>query len=142
MLLLLVSIITNEKIDQKCLIKDTKKCIIYHFLCNARFLKNISEEEVNIFKTDDHIEYKAGGTFIDALCNTIIYKEPTKIFNKISKTKFTALLNKNIESCIHGKAREYIDGGNEVSPRCGRRERYARDKGIKAKMHPEINEEN
>jgi hypothetical protein len=99
MLLILVSNIANKDIiEPKELIKMNKIVIMYHILSDKKYLKNsCTENEINNFKTFDKIENQAGGAFIDGMCNTIISKEPNKIFN-ITKEVFEYMLNKNNES--------------------------------------------
>lgn len=99
MLLILVSIIANKDIiEPNELVKMNKIVIMYHILSDKKYLKNsCTENEINNFKTFDKIEYQAGGAFIDGICNTILTKEPNKIFN-ITKAIFENMLNKNNES--------------------------------------------
>ena len=106
MMIILISNIANKNTDKKNLINENKKCIIYHFLSNKKYLKGIKDEEFSIIKEEDKIEYKDGGTFIDNMCNTILNKDKNKIFN-ISKDKFKTLLIKNIQCSIGLKT--YID---------------------------------
>lgn len=99
MLLILVSNIANKDlIEPNELVKMNKIVMMYHILSDKKFLKNsCTENEINNFKTFDKIEYQAGGAFIDGICNTILSKEPNKIFD-ITKEIFENMLNKNNES--------------------------------------------
>lgn len=102
MMLILISNIVNKNIEKKKLINENKKCIIYHFLSNKKYLKNISDEDFVIIKEEDKIQYTTGSAFIDNMCNTILNKDKNKIFN-ISKDKFKNLLKKNIKYHINEK---------------------------------------
>ena len=109
MLIILISNIANKKqnvkIDKKNLINDNKKCIIYHFLSNKKYLKDVSDKDLASINDEDKIEYKDGGSFIDNMCNNILYKDSRKIFN-ISKEKFENLLKKNLKSHINENTHE------------------------------------
>lgn len=102
MMLILISNIVNKNIEKKKLINENKKCIIYHFLSNKKYLKNISDEDFATIKEEDKIQYTTGSAFIDNMCNTILNKDKNKIFN-ISKDKFKNLLKKNLKYHINEK---------------------------------------
>ena len=106
MTILFVSVISNkEKIPENTLIKKVRLVVIYHLLCNQKYLKNISEENIKIIKTHDKLEYTAGGSYIDNICKSILDHDNSKIFN-ISKENFQNLLNENLKSSLNEKTYE------------------------------------
>lgn len=103
MTILFISVIANkDKISDNILIKNVRLVIIYHLLCNQKYLKNVSEENVKIIKTHDKLEYTAGGSYIDNICKSIIEHDNTKIFD-ISREIFQNLLNENLKSSLNEK---------------------------------------
>ena len=106
MTILFISIIANkDKISDKILIKNIRLVVIYHLLCNQKYLKNVSEENIKIIKTHDKIEYTSGGSFIDNICKSIIEHDNTKIFN-INRDIFLNLLNTILNSSLNEKTNQ------------------------------------
>lgn len=103
MTILFISVITNRnKVTDIMLVKKVRLVVIYHLLCNQKYLKNISEEDIKVIKTHDKLEYTAGGTYIDNICKNILENDNDKIFD-INKNCFEELLNKNLESSLNEK---------------------------------------
>jgi hypothetical protein len=103
LILLLISIIVNkDKISEKHLIQKNRAVIIYHLLCNLRYLKNLSEEELSLIRNEDTIGYSAGGSFINSMVKKLMTNEPSKILD-INKDKFMELINTCVKSSIHPK---------------------------------------
>ena len=113
MSILFVSVIANKSyISPDILIKNVRLVVIYHILCNQKYLKNISEENIKVVKTYDKMEYAAGGSYIDNICKTILENDHTKIFD-ISRENFENLLNKNLESSLNEKTHQQERGTNK-----------------------------
>ena len=103
MTILFISIIANkDKKTDDILIKNIRLIVIYHILCNQKYLKNVSEENIKIIKTHDKIEYIAGGSYIDNICKSIIEHDNTKIFH-INKETFQNLLHEILKSSLNEK---------------------------------------
>ena len=103
MSILFISVIANkDKISDNNLIKKVRLVVIYHLLCNQKYLKNVSEENVKMIKTYDKMEYTSGGSYIDNICKSIIEHDNTKIFD-ISREIFQNLLNENLKSSLNEK---------------------------------------
>ena len=106
MTILFISVIANkDKISPNLLIKKVRLVVIYHLLCNQKYLKNVTEENIKIIKTHDNLEYTAGGSYIDNICRSIIEHDNTKIFH-ISRENFQNLLNENLKSSLNEKSYE------------------------------------
>jgi hypothetical protein len=103
MTIVFISVIANRgKMCDNNLIKKVRLTVMYHILCNQKYLKNNSDEHVKSIKVHDKIEYTAGGSFIDNLCKSILTQDNTQIFN-ISKEKFQNLLEENLKSSLNEK---------------------------------------
>jgi hypothetical protein len=103
MTILFISVIINkDKISDNILIKKVRTVVIYHLLCNQKYLKNVSEENIKRIKTYDKLEFTAGGSYIDNICKSIIEHDNKQIFN-ISKEAFQNLLNENLKSSLNEK---------------------------------------
>jgi len=103
MTIIFISIIANkDKIPDKLLIKKIRLVVIYHLLCNQKYLKNVSEENIKIIQVHDKIEYIAGGSYIENICKSIIEHDNTKIFN-INRDNFLNLLNTILNSSLNEK---------------------------------------
>ena len=106
MSILFISVIANkDKISDNNLIKKVRLVVIYHLLCNQKYLKNVSEENIKIVKTYDKMEYVAGGSYIDNICKSIIEQDSTQIFD-ISREIFQKLLNFNLNSSLNEKTND------------------------------------
>ena len=106
MTILFISVIANRgKMDTSDIIKKVRLVIIYHLLSNKKYLKNVSEENIEKIKTHDNIEYTAGGSFVDNLCKNILENDNRKIFN-ISRENFQILLEENLMSSLNEKTCE------------------------------------
>jgi hypothetical protein len=81
-------------------------------LCNQKYLKNVSEENIKIIKTHDKLEYIAGGSYIDNICKNILEHDNNKIFN-ISREIFQNLLEENFKSISNEKTYEQERGTNK-----------------------------
>ena len=103
--ILFISVIANrDKISSKKLTKNVRLVVIYHLLCNQKYLKTQTEEEIKVIKTHDKMEYTAGGTYIDNICKNII-NHNTSIFC-ISKENFQHLLHENLRSSLNEKTHD------------------------------------
>jgi hypothetical protein len=103
MTMLFISVIANkDKILSTLIIKKVRLVVIYHLLCNQKYLKNLSEEAIKIIKTHDKLECVAGGSYVDNMCRSIIDHDNQKIFD-ISKDNFINLLNENLNSSLNEK---------------------------------------
>ncbi len=99
--ILFISVIANRsKMSSNALIKNVRLVVMYHILCNQKYLKIQTEEEIKVIKTYDKMEYIAGGAYIDNLCKTIIEHDNTRIFC-ISKESFEYLLRENLKSSLN-----------------------------------------
>ena len=104
--ILFISVIANrDKIHSIALIKNVRLVVMYHILCNQKYLKNQTEEDIKVIKTYDKMEYTAGGSYIDNICKTIIEHDNTKIFC-ISKENFEYLLRENLKSSLNERTHE------------------------------------
>ena len=96
-------VLKSKKLNN--LIKKVRLVVIYHLLCNQKYLKNVSEENIKIVKTYDKMEYVAGGSYIDNICKSIIEQDSTQIFD-ISREIFQKLLNFNLNSSLNEKTND------------------------------------
>jgi hypothetical protein len=102
MLLLITSIIANkDKINEIKLINKNRACIIYHLLCNKKYLGD--DEEIIQFKNENSIVYIAGESYIRKNCNDIIHNGENNKIYKLDKVKFKQLLDKCISTQINNK---------------------------------------
>lgn len=98
-IIILSNIINMNKTSKDKIIKKNIIIIIYHELCCKKNV-NIDEMKLNYFKTHDLLEYKAGGKFIDNLCEKIVSKDHNYIFTRVNKSVFLELLKINIDASI------------------------------------------
>lgn len=81
LLLLMTTIISNHNtLSRSDLILKIKSTIIYHLICNKKFLGNLTEEKLNWFRQYNRISLVSGGTFINDICQKIMSNEKNRIF--------------------------------------------------------------
>ena len=106
MIILLTTIIYNKKMVEYNsmlvteLINKIRLTIIYHLLCDKKYLSGITPEQLIIFQSSDKIENLGKGSiFVDNFCDNIKKKEPNKIFC-ITSQMFYELLTTCIKCSI------------------------------------------
>jgi hypothetical protein len=113
-LVLMTSIIANkDKISDTELTKSIKKGVIYHLLCNKKYLSKLSDDEYIQIQSHDKLTYQAGGCYIDNLCNNILKNPTINIFNNLDKNIFEYLLNYNLMSSYNEKTYEDKKSSNK-----------------------------
>lgn len=119
----------NKNIEEKEIIRNLEKSLLYHFIINDIKDKNKKEE----FKYYDSITYKMGGVAIDNHCKNLL-SNPEKIINKELHNKFIELLNYLLEE-IHIPHKRELDIHNKTELDTGTNKRkYKRDKRRKLRF--------
>lgn len=91
MVILFISNIVNiDKLSEKEIINKNRCIIIYHLLCDKKYLKNINDENLKSLKFHDKLNYQPGGNFINNECAKILKGENIFI---ITKEQISYLLN-------------------------------------------------
>ena len=102
----------NKDIIKKKIIKNLEKCLIYHF-----FISDIKDtDKKDIFRTNDLLTYKAGGTFINNICEKLLY-DPQIISNKLNKEVYNNLLDYLLEEINIPYIRRLDNGKNKKDKR-------------------------
>lgn len=76
MVTLFISNIANkDKLLRDDIINKNRCILIYHLLCNKKYLKNINDEKLKVFMSYDKLIYQAGGNYTDNICLKILNGE-------------------------------------------------------------------
>jgi hypothetical protein len=106
MVVIFISNIVNiNKLSKKEIINKNRCILIYHLLCDKKYLKDMNDDNFKFLKLNDKLNYQAGGNYIDNICAKILNGED--IFT-ISKNQMSYLL-KEILKC------SYINRLNNIS---------------------------
>jgi len=91
----ILSLLKNNK-DDKYIIFNLIKPVIYHTL--IKFIPNQDKdcEITTLLKDKDKFKYEAGGSYIDNLCKKIYKNDPEYLFTSMNKGLFEKLLKKII----------------------------------------------
>jgi hypothetical protein len=80
--LLMSNIANKDKLERNDLVNKNRILIIYHLLCDKRYLKNMNDDCLKVIRSYDRLMYEAGGSFVDNACVKILNGE-----NKFTITK-------------------------------------------------------